>query len=193
MANTEVRERIAEAAWRLFDEKGYENVSVDEIIAATGTSKGAFYHYFSAKDELLSALPDKFDNDYDAWAAQCPPVMPSADRIVALCRFVCKNMELKLSRQIITEIYSTQLVTRGPKFLTSESRRYVKLLNQYVHEGQERGEITGAIACTELSQMLDIQLRGLIYDWCLRDGAYSMEAMCDKLIGAFMRAMRPGE
>lgn len=74
MAKTEVRERIAEAAWRLFDEKGYENVSVDEIIAATGTSKGAFYHYFSAKDELLSALPDKFDNDYDAWAAQCPPV-----------------------------------------------------------------------------------------------------------------------
>lgn len=142
MAKTEVRERIAEAAWRLFDEKGYENVSVDEIIAATGTSKGAFYHYFSAKDELLSALPDKFDNDYDAWAAQCPPGMPSADRIVALCRFVCKNMELKLSRQIITEIYSTQLVTRGPKFLTSESRRYVKLLNQYVHEGQERGEIT---------------------------------------------------
>ena len=38
MAKTEVRERIAEAAWRLFDEKGYENVSVDEIIAATGTS-----------------------------------------------------------------------------------------------------------------------------------------------------------
>ena len=35
--------------------------------------------------------------------------------------------------------------------------------------------------------------RALIYDWCLRDGAYSMEAMCDKLIGAFMRAMRPGE
>lgn len=52
-----MRERIAEAAWRLFDEKGYENVSVDEIIAVTGTSKGVFYHYFFAKNELFSALP----------------------------------------------------------------------------------------------------------------------------------------
>ena len=48
---------VAETAFRLFRERGYDNVSVDDIIAATGTSKGTFYHYFKSKDELLGELP----------------------------------------------------------------------------------------------------------------------------------------
>lgn len=40
--------------------------------------------------------------------------------------------------------------------------------------------------------MIDIQLCGFIYDWCLREGAYSMGAMCGKLLDAFLRPMRPG-
>jgi len=179
-----------EVAWALFDEKGYDNVSVDEIISKAGSSKGAFYHYFASKDELLSALPEKFDADYDEWATLVDPSMHSADKIIALARFVCKNMELKLSRQVITLIYSTQLITRGQKFLIAENRKYFELLNQYIAEGQEQGEISDEIACTELSQILDILLRGLIYDWCLRSGAYSLEALCEKIFTTYLSSYR---
>ena len=50
--STKGRDRRGEA-WRLFDEKGYENTTIDEIILQSGTSKGSFYHYYSGKDELL--------------------------------------------------------------------------------------------------------------------------------------------
>jgi AcrR family transcriptional regulator len=46
-------ERLLEAATRLFAENGYENTSVQEIVAAAGVTKGAMYHYFAAKDDLL--------------------------------------------------------------------------------------------------------------------------------------------
>ena len=36
--------RIVSAAWKLFYDQGYENTTVEEIIAEPGTSKGAFYH-----------------------------------------------------------------------------------------------------------------------------------------------------
>ena len=53
--------KIARVAWQLFQEKGYDDTTIDEIILQSGTSKGSFYHYYSSKDELLSALPEIFD------------------------------------------------------------------------------------------------------------------------------------
>lgn len=46
-------ERLLAAATRLFAENGYENTSVREIVTAAGVTKGAMYHYFAAKDDLL--------------------------------------------------------------------------------------------------------------------------------------------
>ena len=38
--------RIVSAAWKLFYDQGYEQTTVEDIIAESGTSKGSFYHYF---------------------------------------------------------------------------------------------------------------------------------------------------
>lgn len=46
-------ERLLAAATRLFAENGYENTSVQEIVTSAGVTKGAMYHYFAAKDDLL--------------------------------------------------------------------------------------------------------------------------------------------
>lgn len=49
----ETRERILEAAARLFTTKGYEATSVQEIAEALGLSKAALYHHFRSKEEIL--------------------------------------------------------------------------------------------------------------------------------------------
>ena len=46
---TNNRVKILNAAWKLFEEKGYDNTTVDEIIEATDTSKGTFYNYYKSK------------------------------------------------------------------------------------------------------------------------------------------------
>lgn len=48
-----VAQRLLEAATRLFAEKGFESTSVQEIVEAAGVTKGAMYHYFGSKDDLL--------------------------------------------------------------------------------------------------------------------------------------------
>ena len=47
------RIKILNAAWQLFGEKGYDETTVDEIIEATNTSKGTFYHYFNSNIPIL--------------------------------------------------------------------------------------------------------------------------------------------
>lgn len=48
-----------EATERLLRTKGFEQTSVQDVLAATGASKGAFYHYFASKQELLEALAER--------------------------------------------------------------------------------------------------------------------------------------
>lgn len=52
----EQKGRIADVAVSLFIKKGYDHTSVNEIIEAAGMSKGAFYHYYSAKTDIIDFL-----------------------------------------------------------------------------------------------------------------------------------------
>src|SRR3954454_743495 len=46
-------QRLLRIASRLFAERGFESTSVQEIVAAAGVTKGAMYHYYASKDDLL--------------------------------------------------------------------------------------------------------------------------------------------
>lgn len=54
------RSEILDCAQALFLERGYDNASLNEMIAKSGLSKGAFYHYFASKEALLEALAERF-------------------------------------------------------------------------------------------------------------------------------------
>ena len=51
-------ERIVKEASRLFRERGFENVSVGEVMKAAGLTHGAFYAHFASKEELQAAAVD---------------------------------------------------------------------------------------------------------------------------------------
>ena len=53
------RDTFVDAAQRLITVKGYEEMSIQDVLAATGASKGAFYHYFDSKAALLDAVVER--------------------------------------------------------------------------------------------------------------------------------------
>jgi TetR/AcrR family transcriptional regulator, transcriptional repressor for nem operon len=55
---SDARERIVRSAARLFLERSYHAVGVEELCAAADVRKGSFYHYFSSKSELAKAVVD---------------------------------------------------------------------------------------------------------------------------------------
>lgn len=54
------KESIIKAAQDLFEQKGYHATSVQAIVDAAGVTKGAFYHYFESKEDLLLLVHDQF-------------------------------------------------------------------------------------------------------------------------------------
>ncbi|HVH63958.1 MAG TPA: TetR/AcrR family transcriptional regulator [Candidatus Dormibacteraeota bacterium] len=53
------REAFVDAAMRLMQAKGYEQMSIQDVLDAVGASRGAFYHYFDSKQALLEAIVDR--------------------------------------------------------------------------------------------------------------------------------------
>lgn len=52
-------EKILEVSLSLFNEKGYEKTTIQDIVNALGMSKGAIYHHFKSKDEIIEALSER--------------------------------------------------------------------------------------------------------------------------------------
>lgn len=52
----EYRHKILAKSFNLFTRKGYNNITMDEIAAEIGASKGILYHYFSSKEKILAAM-----------------------------------------------------------------------------------------------------------------------------------------
>jgi AcrR family transcriptional regulator len=53
------RAELLDQALALFLERGYDNVSLNDLLVTTGTAKGAFYHYFPSKEALVTALAER--------------------------------------------------------------------------------------------------------------------------------------
>jgi AcrR family transcriptional regulator len=52
------RRRLVAVARQLFGERGYEDTSIEEVLAASGVARGALYHHFQSKAELFDAVAE---------------------------------------------------------------------------------------------------------------------------------------
>ena len=166
--------RIIQAAWDLFYRQGYDDTTVEEIIAASGTSRGSFYHYFEGKDALLSSLSYLFDRKYEELSPNLSPDTDRFEQLMYLNRELFAMIENSVSLALLARLYSSQLITRGDKHLLDHNRTYYKLLRRIVLEGQERGELRGDVTVSEMVRVYALCERSLIYDWCLSEGDYSL-------------------
>jgi AcrR family transcriptional regulator len=57
------RRRLLDAARALFAERGYDATPIEEILARTGLSKGALYHHFADKRDLLDAVYEQLEQE----------------------------------------------------------------------------------------------------------------------------------
>ncbi len=185
------RGRIVSAAWQLFYEQGYEHTTVEEIIEASQTSKGSFYHYFDGKDALLSTLSDLFDEKYEALMETMDPAMPALDQLLFLNSELFRTIENSVSLELLARLLSTQLVTSGDKHLLDYRRTYYRLLRKIISRGREEGQLTDRLSVSEMVKLYALCERALMYDWCLCGGEYSLRDYSAKVLPGFLSSFLP--
>lgn len=184
------RSKIVSAAWKLFYEQGYEDTTVEEIVDASGTSKGSFYHYFSGKDALLGTLSSLFDEKYEALEPSLDSSMTAMEKLLYLNRELFTMVENSISMELLTRLLSTQLVTGSERHLLDKNRYYYKLLRKIIIEGQDAGELSKNASANELVKLYALAERALMYDWCLCRGEYSLRQYSSQVLPFFLTSFQ---
>lgn len=168
------KSKIVSAAWKLFYEQGYNDTTIDEIVEASGTSRGSFYHYFEGKDALLSSLSYLFDEKYEELIDTMDPSLAPVDKLIYLNQELFLMIENTVSVELLCQLFSTQLITKGEKHLMDPGRTYYKLLRQIATEGQADGTFRSDLSVGDITRAYAMFERGLMYDWCISSGSYSL-------------------
>ena len=179
--------KIISAAWRLFYEQGYEDTTIEDILEASETSKGTFYHYFEGKDALLGTLSVLFDEKYEQLIPTIREDDNALDVLAYLNRELFAMIDSSVSLDLLARLLSTQLTTRGEKHLLDRNRVYFRLLRDVIALGQSRGELRTDLSVNEIMKAYALMERGLMYDWCLCSGEYSLSRYSADVMRMFLQ------
>lgn len=176
------KSRIVKAAWNLFFKNGYDKTTVEDIIAASKTSKGTFYHYFKGKESLLNSLSYLFDEKYEELAGVINPELSAYDKLLFLNHELFYMIETSVDISLLAFLYSSQLTTKDKKSLSDHKRYYFKWITEIISQGLDSGEFANTSSAEELMNIYAMYERALLYDWALFKGKYSLTEYSDKLL-----------
>ena len=176
------KSKIVKAAWTLFHKNGYEQTTVDEIIAASKTSKGTFYHYFKGKEALLNTLSYLFDDKYEELAGIVDPDLSAYDKLLFFNHELFYMIETTIDVNLLASLYSSQLITKDKRSLLESDRYYFTWLTDTISGAMESGEFKNTSTPQELLKIYAMYERALLYDWALCKGNYSLTEYSDKLL-----------
>ena len=173
----DTRKRVLESAIALFQEKGFDAVSVDEITQAAGTSKGSFYTYFATKSDIVKEEFRLIDDFYESKLPEIRRFKSAKSKLIAFTRHQLEYLQSKMGYRTLAILYMNQLsVTNDEKFLTSMERPLIRILRDIIAEGQERAEIPAKRDAEELALWAARCMRGFFLDWAISRGTIDIQA-----------------
>jgi AcrR family transcriptional regulator len=139
------RDAFLDVAQRLVQTKGYEAMSVQDLLDELDASKGAFYHYFDSKQELLEAVVERFA---DSGVAALTPVLGNPDLpalrklegvFAGIASFKAEQKDLVLGIMEVWNSDGNAIVREKLRRLTE--RIMVPLLSVVIRQGIDEGVI----------------------------------------------------
>lgn len=180
--------KIVSAAWQLFYQQGYNDTTIDEIVELSGTSRGSFYHYFDGKDALLSSLSYLFDEKYEELMETMDESLSPIDKLVFLNQELFLMIENTVSVDLLCQLFATQLITTGERHLMDTNRTYYKLLRKITIEGYNQGLFKDELSINDITKAYAMFERGLMYDWCICNGNYSLCQYSATMMPLFLKS-----
>lgn len=141
MAKTkeERRNEIIETAGKLFEEKGYEQTQVQDIVNEIGVAKGLFYYYFKSKDEVMEELADRYaDAIIDAVNKLIDKDIATFDKINRIFQIFIDSAEKKFG--IFMGILNVKNGKTHERIFFNVGKKMVPLVTELILSGNDNGE-----------------------------------------------------
>lgn len=183
------RQAILSAALELSCAVGFEALTVRDICRRAGITTGAFYHHFASKDELLRqgfASLDAFMEQALAGHEGDGPVR----RLERILSGYAEFME-SLGWELAARYYRQRL--GEPDFASMDSRRFtLQALRSCLRQAAAQGLLPPEMVPDWMAEFLFRHFRGVVIDWALARGSYSLPGKLQQDYRFFRRILQTG-
>ncbi|HEX6682724.1 MAG TPA: TetR/AcrR family transcriptional regulator [Candidatus Limnocylindrales bacterium] len=185
------REKILEAALDLFAEKGYDATGVQEIVATAGVTKGALYHHFSAKEDILFEI---YGSVFEGQLAALDEILETGQDPAWTLRAVIDNLVTSTAASAkAAAIFSREVSRLDPvryKELQSDWRRYQDSVRALIRQAQADG-VFAADASPEIVSWAIFGVTTSLHTWYRPDGPKSASDIAQELADLVLAGLSP--
>ena len=186
VGQTDTRDQLIHAALVLFDTNGYPRTSVEDIVAKAKVTKGAFYHHFGSKEEVLEIIHNVY-----------------VESQIELCtRIISEDMNPReklreLARATITNLNQyrahVSVYMQDRRFLTDQRKKNVlekrserdKLFNSIIEDGVRSGYFRTDVS-PKLITFGIIGMYAWVINWWKPSGSLSLEQIADQYVDVLL-------
>ncbi|MBB6035599.1 TetR/AcrR family transcriptional regulator [Phytomonospora endophytica] len=190
MKTSNVADQVLKAALDLFATQGYATTSVQQIVKAAGVTKGAMYHYFTSKDDLLFAI---YERILSLQKRRLDEITARGGAAVDVVREVCEDV-------VVTSIDFLPEGTvffRSQHMLVPERQKEVKRRRREYHDefaalllrGQAEGAFRDDVPVPVLIAHFFSDVHYLS-QWYSPDGPEDKNEVARQLTDLFLRSIR---
>lgn len=176
----ETHHRIYETAMKLFQERGYDHVSVGEIAAAAGVSVPTFYAHFPSKEHIVMPIPaqEEIDRVLDGQPADLPLGERVRGGMLAWLAHYGPEERTELLERWRIVVASPALRNRAAEFERQTAGLVLDALRQDAVEGAAP-VAPGVVVTASMSAYTQILLR-----WAEEDGRQTLEEVAETVLDA---------
>ena len=138
------RDAFLDVAQRLIQARGYESFSIQDVIDEVGASKGAFYHYFGSKSDLLESIVERMaDGVEGSWdQVMTRPGLTAIERLEGVFATTAqyKNARRDLALALLEAWLSDRNTILREKLRQLVARRMTPVLERILRQGAAEGD-----------------------------------------------------
>jgi AcrR family transcriptional regulator len=171
----ETRRILFDTAVALFDEKGYDNVTVEEITNRAGVAKGSFYTYFRSKSDIVIEEFRTIDDYYARYERNLKRYSSATKRLLAFTRAQLRYVRDEVGLRLLKLLYANNIMVSDAESILIDTGRFLhELVRRIVAYGQEIGEFRTDLSADDLALYINRSMRSVFLDWAISDDRFDL-------------------
>lgn len=180
------KQRIFQTALELFQKKGFNQVTVDEIVKKSNSSKGAFYGHFNSKYDIFLEKFKEIDSFYESFVQTIPEDLPFKEKILILFHGQMKYLEEELGKDLMRCVYTSGLIEIEENFFANTNRGIYKIITRYIEVAKEQGEFVQELDANKITMFITRCMRGTLYDWLVFGKEFQLQQESRLFVNIFI-------
>jgi TetR/AcrR family transcriptional regulator, cholesterol catabolism regulator len=169
------RQEILRTAARLFQQRGYDATSMNDVASALKLSKGGLYHHFQSKDEILFEIMNHaMEITQERVLAPVRVIPDPEERLRTLIRLHIEVVLSPADREITVMLHENHPLPPGlRKRINARKKEYIHFVESLIAEVQEKARRTGRAGISVSPRAAAFALLGMInwiYQWYKPEG-----------------------